>query len=330
MARLNLTLACGNYDRTQALLDGEIMPEGIELNYIPLGPEEIFWRMLRHREFDVSEMSLAMYLTGRAAGAMPLMAIPVFPSRAFRHSSIYVNAASDIQRPQDLAGRRVGVVEYAITAAVWVRGMLQDEYGVCPEQIQWITGGQEQPNRADKVQLKSSVGVRIERAPAGRYLSEMLVEGDIDALVAARVPTAYTQGGGKVRRLFPDYRAVEQDYFRRTGIFPIMHTLVMKEELYESHPWVAQSLLKAFIEAKTLCYQSIQNPATLRYVLPWMMAEAEEMRELMGEDPWPYGLEPNRKTIEKLASYCYGQGLAPRQAKPEELFAPNTLDSFRL
>ncbi len=329
VARLMLTLACGDYDRTRALYDGRVVPDGIDLTYLALEPEEIFWRMLRHREFDASEMSMAMFMMGHASNTMPFVAVPVFPSRAFRHSAIYINAASGIHRPEQLVGRRVGVVEYAITAAVWVRGILQDEYGVRPEQVCWVTGGQEQPGREDKVPLSLS-GVQIERAPQGRYLSEMLLCGDIDVLVAARVPSCYTGPNGKVQRLFAKSRQVEQDYFARTGIFPIMHTVVLRKDIYDAHPWAAQSLVKAFVAAKNLCYNSVRNTATLRYLLPWTMLDVEEMHELMGDDPWPYGWEPNRKTMELLARYLHEQGLTAVRVAPEQVFASNTMGAFRL
>lgn len=329
MARLRLTLACGDYDRTRALYDGRVVPDGIELNFIALEPEEIFWRMLRHQEFDASEMSMAMYMMHHGSDSMPFVAIPVFPSRAFRHSAIYIHGASGIRRPEDLVGRRVGVVEYPITAAVWVRGILQDEYGVLPAQIYWVTGGQEQPGREDKVPLHLT-GVHIEKAPPGRYLSEMLLNGDIDALLAARVPSCYTGPKGPVQRLFTNLRQVEQDYFSRTSIFPIMHTVVLRKEIYDAHPWAAHSLVKAFIEAKELCYRSVRNTATLRYLLPWTMSDVEEMLSLMGEDPWPYGWEPNGETLAHLARYLHEQGLTADQLTPREMFAPNTLGTFRL
>jgi 4,5-dihydroxyphthalate decarboxylase len=330
MPPLDLTLACGDYDRTRALWDGRVSVEGVNLTYLRLQPEEIFWRMLRHREFDLSEMSLAMYAIGRARGEMPFVAIPVFPSRCFRHSAIYVNAGAGIAEPGDLIGRNVGVPEYQITAAVWVRGILQREYGVRPEQLVWVTGGQERPDREAKIPLRPLPSVRIERAPAGRPLNEMLVSGEIAALVAARPPSSFLAGDERVRRLFPDYRAVERDYFQRTGIFPIMHTIAIKEEIHARHPWLAQSLVKAFTAAKALCLQQIENVAALSYMLPWMMADVEEMAALMGDDPWPYGVEANRQTLETLLDDLHAQGLMERPLAVEELFAPSTLSAYRL
>ncbi len=330
MSALKVVIACGDYDRTRALWDGRVAIEGVDLTYLRLEPEETFWRMLRHQEFDAAEMSLAMYAIGRSQGTTPFVAIPVFPSRFFRHSAIYVNAGSGVEQPSDLIGKRVGVPEYQITAAVWVRGILEREYGVRPAQMTWVTGGQERPDREAKIPLRPLPEVRVEPAPVGRTLNEMLVSGEIAALVAARPPSSFLAGDDRVRRLFPDYRAVEQDYYRRTGIFPIMHTVVINEALYASHPWLAQSLTKAFAEAKTLCLESIRNMTALRYMLPWLTADVAEMLELMGDDPWPYGIEPNRATIQTLLDDLLSQGLMERSIEVDELFAPSTVSAYRV
>ena len=329
MAALQLTLACGDYDRTRALWDGRVAVEGVDLNYLLLEPEETFWRMLRHQEFDAAEMSLAMYAIGKAQGTAPFVAIPVFPSRFFRHSSIYVNTEAGIEHPSDLIGKRVGVPEYQITAAVWVRGILEREYGVRPAQMTWVTGGQERPDQEAKIPLRPLPDVSVERAPSGRTLNEMLLSGEISALVAARPPSSFLAKSERVRRLFPNYPAVEKDYFERTGIFPIMHTIVIKEEIAAAHPWLAQTLTKAFSEAKTLCLQAITNMTALRYMLPWLTADVAEMLELMGGDPWPYGVEANRMTIQTLIDDLVSQGLTERAVDVDSLFAPSTLAAYR-
>jgi 4,5-dihydroxyphthalate decarboxylase len=330
MGRLPLDFACGSYDRTRALQDGAIQPEAIDLTYIPIDPpEEVFWRMLMHREFDVAEMSLGSYVAGRARGNFPFMAIPAFVSRMFRHSAAYVNVVSGIQRPEDLKGKRVGIPEYQMTATVWLRGILQSDYGVKPSDLHWHSGGQEQPGRREKVPLTLPPEVRLQRIPEDRTLSAMLVAGEIDALFAARMPSPFINRSPKVQRLFPNYREVEAEYFRRTGIFPIMHVVAIRLELYERHPWIAQSLFKALCEAKERCAKAMYETGSLRYMLPWANHEYEEAQTLMGDDFWPYGLEANRNTLETFVRYAHEQGVAARQVPVEDLFAKETLDTFR-
>ena len=319
VARLNLTLACGDYDRTRAIRTGEVRPNGVELNVVTLAPEEMFYRMARFREFDVSELSLSTYTVLRGRGE-PLVAVPVFPSFSFRHSSIFVGAAAGIAAPKDLIGKRVGVPKYHMTAAVWIRGMLEDEYGVAPKDVHWFEGGE--GSLVKEVDVTLPPDVRRESVPAGRNLGDMVAAGELDAFVGARRPTAF---GERVRRLFPDFRRVERAYYEKTGIFPIMHTLVLKEELARQHPWLPRSLYDAFVEAKRLAYQRLQFTAALPVSLPWLVAEAEETRALMGDDPFPYGVARNRKTLETLAGYTYRQGLAPRRLKVKEMFWESTL-----
>ena len=319
VARLNLTLACGDYDRTRAIKTGEVQPDGVELNVVTLAPEEMFYRMARFREFDVSELSLSTYTVLRGRGE-PLVAVPVFPSFSFRHSSIFVGANAGISVPKDLIGKRVGVPKYHMTAAVWIRGMLEDEYGVAPKDVHWFEGGE--GSLVKEVDVTLPPDVRRESVPAGRNLGDMVAAGELDAFVGARRPTAF---GERVRRLFPDFRRVERAYYEKTGIFPIMHTLVVKEELARQHPWLPRSLYDAFVESKRLAYQLLQFTAALPVSLPWLVAEAEETRALMGDDPFPYGVARNRKTLETLAGYTYRQGLAPRRLKVEEMFWESTL-----
>lgn len=330
MSDIKLTLACEDYDRTRALRDGSVKPEGIELNYLVLPVEEIFWRMLRYEEFDVAEISMGAFLVGAARGRSSLLALPVFPSRTFRHRCIFVNTSSGIERPQDLRGKRVGVPEYTMTASVWLRGLFQHEYRIAPEEIHWFQGGEEQPGRKDRVDFNLPAKIRLEVIPEDKTLNEMIESGGIDVLMSPRMPSCFVAGSPKVRRLFPDYRRAEIDYFRRTSIFPIMHAVVLRRVIYERHPWIAQSLYKAFCEAKDLCFSQIYDSNVLRHSLPWSLADYEETRDLMGKDYWPYGLEANRHVLETLHSYLWEQGLMERKLDLDTLFAPNTLGAFKI
>jgi len=331
MEKLYLTVACGDYDRTRALQDGSVQPEGIRLNYLPLQAEEIFWRMGGHREFDASEMSLSNHITMVSRGNSPFVAIPVFPSRFFRHSCVFINADSGIHGPKDFKGKRIGAPEYSITAAVWIRGMLQDDYGVKTHEMQWFVGGQEEPGRKERVALKLPAEIKVSSIPADKTLNGMLESGEIDALISARAPSSFIKGSPKVRRLFPNYKEVEMDYYKRTRIFPIMHVLVIRGEVYERHPWVALSLFKAFREAKDRAIGTmLKITNTHASTLPWLFAEVEELKALFGTDWWPYGIEPNRHMLETLIRYMGEQGLTDRPLKVEELFAPNTAGEFKI
>ena len=330
MSKLKLTLACWNYDRTRALVDGRVRAEGIDLNCLTLPVEETFFRMLRHREFDAAEMSLSSYVLSLFQPDPPFIAIPVFPSRVFRHASIYVHTASGIRAPKDLAGRRVGTPEYQMTAGVWIRGILADDHGLPIDGVVYATGGEEQPGRIEKLQLDLPAHIRVERIAAGETLSAMLARGAIAALYTARVPSSFRDGGGAVGRLFPDFAAVERDYFERTRIFPIMHTVVMRRDVYERNRWAAQSLYQAFCAAQRETYRDLDETAALKTMLPWLTAHVEDTRRRMGDDFWPYGLDRNRRTLETFLRYSYEQGLAKRQLNPDELFATETHESFRI
>jgi len=331
MTKLRVTLACGDYDRTRALADGTVAVEGVELNYITLGPEETFWRMEHFEEFDASEMSFGAYTVHRGRGLSRFIAIPVYPSRAFRHNAIYVRSTAGIERPEDLKGKRVGVPEYNVTAAVWIRGMLQHEYGVHPSDVRWFQGGLHDPGRREKVMGVLPPGVSVEPLPEGRTLNDMLETGDLDAITVPRMPRAFVEGAPSVRRLFPNYREVEQDYFRRTGLFPIMHTIVLRTDVFEANRWLAESLFKAFVRAKEACAAAMTyNTAALPYMLPWMMAELEESRRTMGTDYWPYGLEANRLPLTAFGQYAAEQGLTTEQLPLETLFAAPTLEEFKV
>lgn len=323
MADLPLTVACGPYDRTEALRNGAVQVEGIDLRYIAIqSPPEIFARMIHKRSFDASEMSLSHYLIQRTKGDFPFIALPIFPSRVFRHGFIFINTNAQIRSPKDLEGKRVGVPEYRQTAAIWIRGILQNEYGVALDRIRWFEGGVNTPRDPDAVMdLRPEAKVTIEYIPQGRTLNDMLAAGEIDALIGARQPFSLGRHP-QVARLFPNYREVEREYVQRTGIFPIMHTLVLQESLYREHPWVAESLYKAFEAAKSWALAQMRFSGAMRYMLPWLYADLQEIDELFQGDPWPYGLEPNRATLETLVRYLVDQGFLREPVRIEEMFAP--------
>ena len=321
---MRLSLACGPYDRTQALRDGTIRPDGIELTYLPLQPAEIFWRMLQYREFDVSEMSLSNYTSLVSSGNPPFIAIPVFPSRVFRHGYFFVNVHKGIARPEDLAGRRGGVPEYSMTAAVYMRGLLQHEYGVAPNRIEWVQG------RTDRLGRPLPPDIRLTQAPPGTELGDLLDRGEIDFLMTANNPLSFRRGSPNVRRLFPDYAKAEKDYFRRTRIYPIMHTVVIRREIYDRDPWVAMSFYKAFLRAKDYSFRLISETGSPKASFAWLQPLIEEEQSIIGKDWYPYGIEANRPTIEALLQYTFEQGLSDRRLSVEELFAPGTLRDIPL
>jgi 4,5-dihydroxyphthalate decarboxylase len=329
MSDIHLTLACEDYDRTRPLKDGTIKPEGIELNYVALEVEEIFWRMCRYEEFDVAELSMGAFLVAAAQGRRPFVAIPVFPSRTFRHRCIFVNTAARIKKPEDLSGKRVGVPEYTMTAAVWLRGMFQHDYGVKPEDIHWIQAGEEQPGRKDRVDFDLPAGIKLD-VVQDKTLNEMLESGAIDALMSPRMPSSFVAGSPRVGRLFPDYKQAEMDYFRRTKIFPIMHVIVIREKIHDENPWIAQSLYKAFSEAKDLCFSRLYDTNVLHVSLPWFAAAYEETRAAIGADYWPYGFAPNRHVLETLHGYLLEQGLVKQKLDLESLFASSTREAFKI
>jgi 4,5-dihydroxyphthalate decarboxylase len=327
---LRLTLACWDYDRTRALIDGSIVPDGIDLVYLNQPVEETFFRMLRYREFDCSEMSLSSYCASLHSDNPPFIAIPVFPSRYFRHSCIFVSARSGIREPADLKGKRIGVPEYQMTAPVWIRGILSDDYGVKVTDVQHLSGGEEEPGRDEKLKIHLPPEIRLRPIGPQQTLSRMLADGELDALVTARAPSTFTKEPANVKRLFPDYVEVEKEYYRRTKLFPIMHTIVIRRDVYNANPWVAQSLYKAFTSAKSKAYELYNQTAALAAMVPWLTAQIEETRREMGEDWWPYGLEANRAVLDTFLRYHHEQGLSKRRLAPEDLFARETLIAFKV
>ncbi len=323
-------MACWNYDRTRGLLEDRIPVDGIDLTYINIPVEETFFRMIRHREFDVAEMSLSSYTLSMFREPRPFVAIPVFPSRSFRHSCIYVNRDGGIRRPKDLIGKRVGNPEYQLTAGVWIRGILSDDYQVPVSSVTYFRGGEEQPGRTEKQTVSLPPEIRLENIAETKTLTQMLLDREIDAIYSPRAPSAFSQGNGTIRRLFEDYETVEREYYQRTKIFPIMHTIVIRREVYEKQPWIAQSLYKAFALAKREVYEDLFEPAALKTMLPWQIRHAEQTRDLMGKDFWPYGFGPNVECLSTFLRYSFEQGLSKRQLTPQELFVPEALEAFKI
>jgi 4,5-dihydroxyphthalate decarboxylase len=275
-------------------------------------------------------MSLSSYVLSQFAPDPPFVAIPVFPSRFFRHSCIYVHAAAGITGPADLRGRTVGTPEYQMTAPVWIRGMLAEDHGIPVAAVRYVTGGLEEPGRHEKIALSLPPEISVAPIGPGQTLSAMLAAGEIDALYTARTPSSFGDGRGRVRRLFEDFAAVERDYYRRTRLFPIMHTVVIRRDVYERHRWIAQGLASAFGAAQRLAYGELARTAALHVMLPWLPAHLQETRAEMGDDFWPYGVPRNRDVLATFLRYSHEQGLAPRLLAPEDLFAPETLESFKI
>lgn len=325
MAKLTISLAVGIYDRTFALFDGHAPIEGCEVIAVPLLPEEAFHRAFKHREFDITEMSLTSHTIMVARGNPDYVGIPAFTSRVFRHSGIYIRTDRGIKRPEDLKGKTIGLPEYQQTANVWIRGILKDEHGVLPTDIKWRTGGIEQPDREERVPIKLPPEVDLQSIPRGRTLCDMMEAGEIDAMMTARVPSIFLRGAPNIDRLFPDYVPVEEAYFNRTKIFPIMHVMGIRRSLVEQHPWLPVSVFKAFVQAKQIALDDLGLIGHLATTLPWPVAELNRVRHLMGDDFWSYGLEANRNVLDTLMRYSYEQGLIAKPLASEALFAPSTV-----
>jgi hypothetical protein len=332
MADLKLDMACWNYDRTRALIDGSVRPQGIDLVYHNLFVGDIFPRMVRDKAFDVSELGLTFYLGTLDRDDPPFIALPVFPLRLFRHAAIFVNAESGIEKPQDLIGKRVGeLLFYGHDAGVWIKGILAEEYGVTPDSVRYWTGGVDHfaPNW-DWLPFNTypPKHVQVERLQPGQTLAAMLEAGELDAVYSAIMPPALRNGGPRIRRLFPDYETVERDYFKRTGIFPIMHTVVIRRDVYEKNPWIARALYDAFKEAKAQIDRQYEVNASWMHnyhMTPWLSQLRDENEALMGPDPWAYGVEANRKTLDAFLRYHHEQGMTRRRFSVEEIFVPELL-----
>ncbi len=337
MSDIAITVASGEYDRIRALRDGTVKVEGCAVTYHVVEPNQLFVRNLRSQDFDVSEMSFSTYIALRDQGKAHYTAIPVFLSRAFRHSAIFVRTDRGIASPADLKGKRVGTPEYFTTMLVWLRGLLSDEYGIKPSDLNWRLGPLEQPARPAEPAPSSHAGeakngepgtpadANIEAIPPGNTLAGMLADGELDAVFSARPPSCFQQTGegkDRVARLFPDYRAVEQAYYRKTGIYPAMHAVGVRDSLIAQHPWIAGQLFNAFSRAKDMAIADFQKLSAFALTLPWIEAEYRATQAVLGKDVWPYGVDANRKAIETLCRYLYEQGFTKRRMSVDALFAP--------
>ncbi|MDO9611690.1 MAG: ABC transporter substrate-binding protein [Serpentinimonas sp.] len=329
MTKLQISVAMGDYDRNRALYDGHVQIDGCDPVYMLLSPEEMFFRAMRSRDFDVAELSFSSYLVKLSRGDSPYVAVPVFLSRAFRHTSIYVRK-DRIHKPEDLKGRRIGVPEYQLSAIVWARAILQDDYGVRPEDVTWVRGGIDTPGRPEKIKLDLPPGVKVESAPEGKTISQLIDEGEIDGFIAPRPPSGAARHNPHVAWLFDDPTAVAKDYYRRTGIFPIMHVVGIRKELVQQHRWLPGAVFKAFNQSKSRALELLADTSATKVTLPFVEEQLKAARETMGEDFWSYGVEPNRRTLEAFVHHHHAQGLSTRKLSVDELFDPSTYESYSI
>ena len=329
MGKLQLSVAMGDYDRTRALFDGRVQIDGVDPVCMLLSPEEMFFRSMRSVDFDITELSFSSYLVRHSRGDCPYIAVPAFLSRAFRHTSIYVRK-DRVKRPEDLKGRRVGVPEYQLTANVWARALLQDDFGVNPSDIRWVRGGIDTPGRPEKVKLQLPPDVHVESAPEGSTITELLDRGDIDGFIAPRPPGRQALANPQVGWLFDDPTAAAKDYYRRTGIFPIMHVAAIRKSLVEQHPWLPMAVLKAFSQAKAAALDLLGDTSATKVTLPFVEEQLKSARETLGEDFWSYGVAPARRTLEAFVRHHHAQGLSSRLVAVEDLFHPATYETYSI
>ncbi|GAB2900505.1 ABC transporter substrate-binding protein [Paraburkholderia jirisanensis] len=326
--KLNLSIATGDYDRTRPLISGQVQIDGVDPVFMTLSPEEMFFRAFRNEEFDISELSFSSYTVKHAEGTCPYIAVPVFLSRAFRHTSMYVRT-DRIKRPEDLKGKRIGLPEYQLTANVWARALLADDFGVNPEDVTWVRGGIDEPGRPEKIKLQLPSDVRLEAAPEGDTISAMLDRGDIDAFMAPRPPSCAGKNPN-VGWLFPDPTEAAKDYYRRTQVFPIMHVVGIRKTLVEQQPWLPAAVLKAFDEAKRIALDKLSDTSATKVTLPFVEEQLKAARELLGDDHWPYGVASNRNTLEIFLRHHHAQGLSKRLLSVDEIFHPATYETARI
>jgi 4,5-dihydroxyphthalate decarboxylase len=329
MSKLKLSLAVGPYDRTRALIDGSVLMDGVELYGMTLSPEEIFFRAFRHAEFDICELSMSSFTVNTARGDCPYIGVPAFVSRAFRHNAIYVRT-DRIKKPEDLKGKRIGVPEYQLTANVWARLILEDDFGVKPSDVTWVRGGIDHPERPEKIKIKLPADVKLENAPEGTTITQLLAEGRIDAFIAPRPPSLALKANPNIGWLFPDPVAAAQDWYKRTGIFPIMHLLGIRRELAEQHPWLPGAALKAFQQSKAMALDLMADTSASKVTLPFVDERLKEAKDVMGEDFWSYGVAPNRKTLDAFLRRHHAEGLSSRLVSVDEMFHPATYERFSI
>lgn len=329
MTKLRLSVAMGDYDRTRALLDGRVQIDGVDPVYMTLYPEEMFFRAMRSQDFDICELSFSSYMVKTAQNTCPYVAVPVFLSRAFRHTSIYVRK-DRVHKPEDLKGRRIGLPEYQLSAHVWARAILQDDHGVHPEDVTWLRGGIETPGRPEKIALKLPAGVRLENAPEGTTISELLDRGEIDGFMAPRPPSAQALSNPAVGWLFDDPTAAAKDYFKRTGIFPIMHVVGVRKTLCDAHPWLPMAVFKAFNQAKGAALEALSDTSATKVTLPFVEEQLKAARETMGQDFWSYGVAANRATLDAFLRHHHAQGLSQKRMQIEEIFHPATYETYAI
>lgn len=330
MSKLQLSIAVGNYDRMRPLIDGDVQIDGVDPVFMLQDPEEIFFRAFRHADYDICELSLSSYSVKTANGTSPYIAVPVFPSRAFRHSSIYVRADRGIDKPEDLKGKRIGVPEYQLTANVWVRLFLEEEYGVRASDIHWIRGGYEDPTRVEKIALTLPDGVVLENAPEGHTISRLLAEGEIDGVIGPRAPSCFDRGHPQVKYLFNNPQQAAAQWYARRKLFPVMHTLGIRKTLAQQHPWLPGAVVKAFEHSKSIALARLSDTSATKVTLPFIEDQLRAARNLMGHDFWSYGFAENEHVIDRFLAQHFAEGLSSRRLQAADLFHPASLERFKI